>query len=402
MTRTDLKTPPANPHKHDHGLTATDKAIGALAARMTAVEKDAAVTKALLIAATGSGSFHPPVVEPPAYTASGFGKDALSGTARTDVHVTNLNSSGAGSLRAAMTGGDNRRIVFDVSGTISVTGDEIELTGASNIEVDGSTSSSGITISGYGFRFNGCDHIVVRNIAFRSDPSAWYGQCEIVAGSSHVLIDRCSFSGWSWRGVNIGGGTHHVTVQWCFFGGFHDWGTSYNYPSYVCDLSYQISYDHCVFYDGSYRQPGAAYDMDEVGSTPSVVTMDVANCLMWTTRGAYDGGSNPDGYYSCVNSHNNSWTNVRQCYFHTTANTSANHAIHTETSGYVYQSGCKFKDDAGSLSTTNAAGSPYSTTGYELALESTATIAAEQALAHAGRYPRDATDGAFAAEIEVT
>jgi hypothetical protein len=66
VTRTDLKTPPANPHKHDHGLTATDAQIAALTARVTAVEKDAAVTKALLIAATSAGSFHPPVVNPPA------------------------------------------------------------------------------------------------------------------------------------------------------------------------------------------------------------------------------------------------------------------------------------------------------------------------------------------------
>lgn len=65
MTRTDLKTPPANPHKHDHGLTQVDAALATLTARMTAAEKDAAVTKALLLAAIEGGTFHPPPPEPP-------------------------------------------------------------------------------------------------------------------------------------------------------------------------------------------------------------------------------------------------------------------------------------------------------------------------------------------------
>lgn len=77
MSRTDLKTPPANPHKHDHGLTATDAALAGKAplvhahpditARLDAIEKDAAVTKALLLAVIGDGTFHPPAPpDPPA------------------------------------------------------------------------------------------------------------------------------------------------------------------------------------------------------------------------------------------------------------------------------------------------------------------------------------------------
>jgi hypothetical protein len=32
MSRTDLKTPPANPHKHDHGLTQVDTVLAGKAA----------------------------------------------------------------------------------------------------------------------------------------------------------------------------------------------------------------------------------------------------------------------------------------------------------------------------------------------------------------------------------
>ena len=52
-------------------------------------------------------------------TAKGAGANSLGGSGQQVVHVTNLNDSGAGSFRDAL--GDNRTIVFDISGVINLT-----------------------------------------------------------------------------------------------------------------------------------------------------------------------------------------------------------------------------------------------------------------------------------------
>ncbi len=346
--------------------------------------------------------------------AVGFGRNALSATARSDYHVTDGgNGTGAGTLRAALSA-SNRNIIFDVA-SVALATSELQLDNLTNIVIDGSSWSSGVTISGQALRFDGCRNIVIRHIAFRDCATQWEGALQFrdYAGtkSQDVLVDHCSFSGFAWRGVDFTEGTHHATVQWCFFGPNGDYsGTppAYNYPAYVGDLSDRVSFDHCLFYNGGYRQPGAAYDMNEVGSSPSFVTMDVANCLIWTTQPAYDAGTAPYGYFAGTTALVKSQANVRQTYYHATAYTSDNHALYTErpasyptsAEGFIYSSGNKFHNDAGSLVTTYTVGSAYAVeSGAELTLESSATVAAQATLAGAGRAPRDATDTAFAANI---
>src|SRR5688572_32727375 len=52
--------------------------------------------------------------------AEGFGKFATGGRFGSVYHVTNLNNSGAGSLRDAVSA-PNRIVVFDVAGVIKIT-----------------------------------------------------------------------------------------------------------------------------------------------------------------------------------------------------------------------------------------------------------------------------------------
>ena len=79
--------------------------------------------------------------------AAGFGIDTPAGRGGTVYKVTNLNASGAGSLKACVDGTTARTCVFEVSGTIRLTSDLIIRN--SKITIAGQTAPSpGIMIRG--------------------------------------------------------------------------------------------------------------------------------------------------------------------------------------------------------------------------------------------------------------
>ena len=85
-----------------------------------------------------------------AFAAQGFGGATPGGSDKKAVHVTNLNDSGSGSLRAALLYG-NRRIVFDLAGTINLSS-ALNVRG-SYVTIDGSSAPSpGIAIRQAGLR----------------------------------------------------------------------------------------------------------------------------------------------------------------------------------------------------------------------------------------------------------
>ena len=87
------------------------------------------------------------------YTTGGRKTDGST----TIVHVTNLNDSGTGSFRAAVTGGTYRTIVFDVAGVIALRSD---LKFKDHITVLGQTAPyPGITVRYYTVQ-PGADNII--------------------------------------------------------------------------------------------------------------------------------------------------------------------------------------------------------------------------------------------------
>lgn len=107
----------------------------------------------------GSGGGGGPIVEPPnpgkallAFPgAEGFGRLASGGRGGTVYHVTNLNDSGAGSFRDAVSQ-SKRIVVFDVGGVINIT---TRIVIHSDIYVAGQTApGGGVTIYGNGVAFN--------------------------------------------------------------------------------------------------------------------------------------------------------------------------------------------------------------------------------------------------------
>lgn len=90
--------------------------------------------------------------------AEGFGKYAKGARASstpTVYHVTNLNDTGTGSFRDAVSA-SNRIVVFDVAGVIKITSRVVV---SSNIYIAGQTApGEGITIYGNGFSFSGASN----------------------------------------------------------------------------------------------------------------------------------------------------------------------------------------------------------------------------------------------------
>lgn len=77
--------------------------------------------------------------------AEGFGANASGGRGGRVIYVTNLNTSGPGSLQAALDESGPRTIVFAVSGVIN---GPVQLTNG-NVTVAGQTSPGGITVRGF-------------------------------------------------------------------------------------------------------------------------------------------------------------------------------------------------------------------------------------------------------------
>lgn len=124
--------------------------------------------------------------------AEGFGKYAVGGRNGSVYHVTNLNDSGAGSLRDAVSQ-SNRIVVFDVAGVIKL---ESRLVFKNNLYVAGQTApGEGITVYGNGVSFSGADNTIVRYLRFRMGVGGDSGKDAAgVANGENMIFDHLSVS----------------------------------------------------------------------------------------------------------------------------------------------------------------------------------------------------------------
>lgn len=124
--------------------------------------------------------------------AQGWGRFATGGRTGKVYHVTNLNDSGTGSLRDAISQA-NRIIVFDVAGVIRINS---RLVFKNNLYVAGQTApGEGITVYGNGVSFSGADNIIVRHMRFRMGKVGDSGKDAAgIANGQNMIFDHCSFS----------------------------------------------------------------------------------------------------------------------------------------------------------------------------------------------------------------
>ena len=149
--------------------------------------------------------------------ATGAASNVTGGRGNPVYIVTNLNNSGAGSFRDAVSA-PNRIIVFNVSGTIELTSD-IHIT-SDNLTIAGqSAPEGGITITGKVVHFDNIDNIILRYLKFRPDYNS-SGSYDALNSYSctNFIVDHCSISWGGDEAFSITGTSSDVTVQNCILG----------------------------------------------------------------------------------------------------------------------------------------------------------------------------------------
>lgn len=183
----------------------------------------------------------------PFRTAEGYGSHfSLSG--QPVYHVTNLNDSGAGSLRDAISQ-PNRDIVFDVGGTISI---QSPLSFPSNITVEGQTAPSpGITVYGMNTSLHGVHNVIIRYMRFREGINAPSGACSLAIDESYnVIVDHTSIEYGRWDDLHLEN-DRDITLQYCII------GQGIDPQRFGCLMGGddRITIHHCLWIDNSNRNP---------------------------------------------------------------------------------------------------------------------------------------------------
>ena len=172
-------------------------------------------------------------------TAEGFGKFASGGRGGKVVEVTNLNDSGEGSLRWALTeaGREHATIVFRVSGIITLEKDiRAKLY---HVTIAGQTApGDGILYRGGKLNLGGSKNVIMRNlrgrIGLRGDKDFIKGGSIGIENADTIIIDHCCF-GWSGEENMTIYDNHFTTVQWCIVHeGLYNAGHQKGNRSYAC------------------------------------------------------------------------------------------------------------------------------------------------------------------------
>lgn len=252
--------------------------------------------------------------------AEGHGRYITGGRGGEIKHVTNLNDSGAGSLREALKGNDAKTIVFDVSGYIDLKS-QLDIT--SNTTIAGQTAPyPGITLRYFTIYFGKCDNVIVRFLRFRRSQvkdvndgaDATWGRKR-----NQIMLDHCSFS-WSIDEVASFYDNNNFTMQWCTVSesltnpghskGAHGYGGIWGgkLASFHHNLIAHVTNRAPRFNGARYQWDGYKtnmyYDQYQWENYVQAENVDLRNCVMYNYQsGSACYGGPGGGYINIVNNY---------------------------------------------------------------------------------------------------
>ena len=204
---------------------------------------------AFLIAALLALSFSRLAALPAFPGAEGFGANASGGRGGTVYHVTNLNDSGAGSFRDAVSV-SGRTVVFDVGGIIVASSPIVV---KANITIAGQTApGEGITIYGDRLSFTNANNTIARYLRFREGINGDSGTDDVtVASGDTMMFDHISASWGRDETFSLSGTPSNITLQDCIIGE----GLLIHSAGGLVQTSGGVSIFRCLYIDNWMRNP---------------------------------------------------------------------------------------------------------------------------------------------------
>lgn len=183
--------------------------------------------------------------------AEGFGALATGGTGGTTYCVTNLDDSGPGTFREAVSE-SHRTITFAVGGIIHL---KSNIDASSDLTIRGETApGEGITFYGRSLSFSGCTNEIVRYVRIREGITGDRGKCSLnVADGGDMIFDHVSIEWGRWDCLGLTRGSHDVTFQYCIFGQ----GIDPQRFGALVDTVTNVTFSHNLWIDNQSRNPKA-------------------------------------------------------------------------------------------------------------------------------------------------
>ena len=188
--------------------------------------------------------------------AEGYGANAIGGRGGEVYYVTNLNDSGPGSLRDAISQ-PHRTVMFKVSGTIEL--ESMLDDWAPYITIAGQTApGDGICVKNYAIRIINTHDIIIRHLRVRCGDEQGLGPSEMdsfdIMNAYDIMIDHCSFSWALDENATLWARCNNISVQWCIISE----GLMPHSAGSLLAVHYEdghTSFHHNLYAHNNYRNP---------------------------------------------------------------------------------------------------------------------------------------------------